>query len=483
MKRFIPILLTTLIFPYAVNVYVYNFEGGLPVLAYMDDVQITLDIGLNVLDVEGTAVLNFETLGGKGWIYPESVTVTSEATLVVISAMSATEVSVQTQPSGAQMFLISRDMKVPMGKTPFRGKLPVGRMRLRFEKGGYYVLETEIDTRRRREYFFKLRARDMYTIDTVPEKADVYLDGEYIGKAPVEAIVPDGTHTLSFEVDGVEVLKKEEFFGEGVGREKVFSIPSVIELNVLTDPVGAYVEVDGRLSKGPAVFKVIEGKHTIRCWSDGYERVERELVMVRDTLFKCTLKPLEIELRFVGIDSVKVDGMEVEGGVFKTRVGTHVVEMFKGGKRWLLYGWFARDTVLMPLKGMGSVVVPFERFYLDGVEKAGPTVVMLKAGKHSLYSPGWTFENWFELDEGEIVVFPEGMGVVFVVSDPSGIRFVVKDEKGMKSLSTPEMIVGKGRGAIAVMDGCMAGKVFEFEFPDGGYTVVNVGGNCGGGGK
>ncbi len=123
---------------------------------------------------------------------------------------------VESSPAGAAVEI---DGKVE-GKTPYKGKLPVGKHRVLVRsEDGLERNEAELLVEHGKSYTIKGKLRffgGKLSVATKPEKARVLLNGKEIGVTPItEARVAAGDHELRLELAGHEPQTRKLKLAEG----------------------------------------------------------------------------------------------------------------------------------------------------------------------------------------------------------------------------------------------------------------------------
>lgn len=140
--------------------------------------------------------------------------------------------NVESTPSGAAVEIGGK----VVGKTPYKGKLPVGKhhVRLRSEDG-LERYEADLLVEHKKSYTIQGKLKftgGKLSVTTKPEKAKVLLDGKEIGVTPIkDARVAAGDHELRLELAGHEPLTRKLELAEGgsVALELTLKVPPPVE--------------------------------------------------------------------------------------------------------------------------------------------------------------------------------------------------------------------------------------------------------------
>ena len=210
---------------------------------------------------------------------------------------------------------------VVRGKTPLTlESIPKGSVKVRYSLGGYMDETREL----------KLNAGDRETLDiamkgipaklsvvTVPEKATVYVDGEYQGKSPVAVTdLKPGEHTVKVELSGHAPASQTVHLSNGEEETATIALKSVLSrLEIVTVPAGVKLTLDGRVagetkpskdgSSGSEPFvldRISAGNHTIGFKMYGY----------REDVQKVSLRSGEVEHLHKQMHKVWIKDVEIE---------------------------------------------------------------------------------------------------------------------------------------------------------------------------
>jgi hypothetical protein len=188
-----------------------------------------------------------------------------------------------TEPAGAKVLVNG----IERGVTPVEVMVPRGGAVLTFRKEGFKDAEQSVgmSAGERRNLAVKLDGRPArLTVVTEPDKAKVYLDGNFQGTSPVTAeSVVSGAHEIRVELAGHAPLSRTVQLANGGDTTETFKMESVLgRIEVVTTPPGAKISVDGKavgttrpqgesaLSQVLLVENVPAGEHAVLAHLDGY---------------------------------------------------------------------------------------------------------------------------------------------------------------------------------------------------------------------
>jgi len=242
-----------------------------------------------------------------------------------------------TEPAGATVFVDG----IERGVTPVDVLVPRGGAVLTFRLKGFQDVEQSVgmSAGERRNLAVKmdgLPAR--LTVVTEPEKAKIYLDGNFQGKSPVTVdAVKSGAHEIRAELPGYAIATRTVEIANGGDTTEKFTMESILgRIEVSTEPFGAKVSLDDRVvgttrygeSRILTIENVEAGEHTVKVFLDGYlpqsrtVKVEaKETKQLPFTLRRDTTADTEVEL---------IDGSRVSG-LFKREDSEQVVLEIKSG--------------------------------------------------------------------------------------------------------------------------------------------------------
>jgi len=134
-------------------------------------------------------------------------------------------------------------------------------------------------------------------VTSVPDGADVYVDGSFVGNCPATLKLPAGKHSIRVSTSGRKDWSRDITVQEGsevklsanlessgttpegtnVGPE---SSPQFGTVSVTSDPSGADVYADGSLiGTTPGTFKLAAGQHYIRAFLKDYKNWSQQITV------------------------------------------------------------------------------------------------------------------------------------------------------------------------------------------------------------
>lgn len=196
-----------------------------------------------------------------------------------------------TDPAGATVLVNG----VERGVTPLvADSVPKGLAIVTFRLNGYReeTRELRLAAGEERSLEIKLSAKTAtLKVLSTPEKARVFVDGDYQGKTPIEAVaLKPGEHKLKLELAGYGTVEKTIYAEKGddvtenialdsvLGRLQVRTIPGGAKILLDGHAVGTTKEREGAVRSDVLVLNDIqEGDHSIVAHKDGYQDATKRI--------------------------------------------------------------------------------------------------------------------------------------------------------------------------------------------------------------
>ncbi|AKI98243.1 hypothetical protein IX53_03920 [Kosmotoga pacifica] len=237
---------------------------------------------------------------------------------VALSAVEQFTLNIDSDPSGAGVY-IDGTFK---GYTPLTIKLPAGVHKLEVEKKDYERYSETLNITGQTNKFVKLRFLGyLLTITSDPSNAEVYINGDYVGRTPLKVKVSKGVHRIEIKKEGYQdysILKNITGSGSiAIKLVKVQPREGIVYLNYTQDRVNIYV--DGVFyGVSPSVLKLEAGTHYITATKEGYEAQEYRLIInagseyYLNIILRPKLKPVILEITTDPPDArVFINGNEI----------------------------------------------------------------------------------------------------------------------------------------------------------------------------
>ncbi|MFK8001977.1 MAG: PEGA domain-containing protein [Polyangiales bacterium] len=230
----------------------------------------------------------------------------TEAILVAAGPERAMKslLSVETNPSGAQVRLRRGGRVVVEGPSPFNETLDEGTYEISVEHPDFQTITHEMVIRAGKVYVAVLEMSQgnfagLLRVVTDPPGASVFVDDHAagaLGQTPFQNVVPIGTHRVWLERPGFETIEREIEVGLGdVGElTETMNRTTFGRIRVTANVRGAEVFIDDELvGTVPYEGDVDAGAHELRVSADDMKDYEVELEIARGMLTPITadLKP------------------------------------------------------------------------------------------------------------------------------------------------------------------------------------------------
>lgn len=261
-----------------------------------------------------------------------------------------TRTNVDTNPSGAQVYLVEGAQETFQGNTPMKlFRLPRGTIQLKFKKDGYddLVQTVTIGTTVQTLLFNltrSIRPADLeLTAGAEFVGASVEVDGKAVGALPVSVKVPPGRHQVVVVKDGYQ--RWERWIEASEGQRATFDVVLTKqelprgEILVTSNPSGATVMVNGA-PKGvtpTVVEQLAPGPYLVEVTLTDYVRASQTVTVEagRRAIFDATLQKVkgdtgeikvlaDIEDASVYLDGELIGKAPITQGNVKP--GTHQIE-------------------------------------------------------------------------------------------------------------------------------------------------------------
>ena len=196
-----------------------------------------------------------------------------------------------TEPAGATVLVNGIEQRLPDGRpkvTPTEVMIPREGAKLTFRLEGFKDVDRSVDgmsAGERKPLVLKLDGRPArLTVVTEPDKAKVYLDGNFQGMSPVKDMtIASGEHEIRVELAGHAPVARKVLLENGGDATETFKMESVLgRIEVVTTPPGAKISVDGRpmgitrpqgdsaVSHVLLIEDIEAGEHAVLAHLDGY---------------------------------------------------------------------------------------------------------------------------------------------------------------------------------------------------------------------
>jgi len=259
---------------------------------------------------------------------------TAQETSVLTSQSGFMEIN--SVPEGADVYI---DNKYE-GITPIKHEILPGTYKIRIKKDPDYeeiADDMEVKTGETSSKNYVLNAAYILEVKTIPEGADVTIDGNYKGKTPIKVELTRSTCRLKIE-KGKEwsYINESLTLNPGINSFERSLKRIMYGLSIKTNPPGASVSIGGEpIGTTPVKKMDLFGNYNIKIEKEGYETIKEPITVEFDTektyeLIKLEPKVGKIILKVHPYANVFMDGKEI-GEVPPTKTqevkeGKHTIE-------------------------------------------------------------------------------------------------------------------------------------------------------------
>jgi formylglycine-generating enzyme required for sulfatase activity len=192
------------------------------------------------------------------------------------------KLAVSTTPSGADVYLDAEKK----GKTPVTIDAPSGKHSLTITYQGYAPLNEMVEIQ---AYQTSALSRNLspqigtLSVKTTPDKANIYLDGKYLGQSPLKLPgVLAGDHKVKADLKDYSPAEQTVSINDQETNEVNLNLAGLPgKILVTSVPDGADVSIDGE-SKGKSTYSgsLAPGKHTVAVSKNGFESSSQEVAIL-----------------------------------------------------------------------------------------------------------------------------------------------------------------------------------------------------------
>lgn len=253
-----------------------------------------------------------------------------------VSASQSGFMEINSVPEGADVYI---DNKYE-GITPIKHEILPGTYKIRIKKDPDYKEITddmEISIGKTSSKNYTLDAAYFLEVNTIPEGADVNIDGNYKGKTPIKVELTRNTCRLKIEKGkGWSHIDESLSLNPGINSFERSLKRITYSLSIKTYPSEARVSIGGEpIGTTPVKKTNLFGNYTIKIEKEGYETIEDPIKVESDIektydLIKLESKVGKIILKVHPYANVFIDG-ELIGEVPPTQIqevreGKHTIE-------------------------------------------------------------------------------------------------------------------------------------------------------------
>ncbi len=237
--------------------------------------------------------------------------------LVLFFLLSARSLQVLVKAESPADISIS-GLALPFGQ---RYLLRQGDYRVQVSAEGYHPLATTVTVDDRDNQVLELVPAPLpglLTVDSVPPDAEVLIDGEVVGRTPLQELaVEAGDHILQLRAPRYQPLEQAlQITGRNIAQQLALELaPAWADVSLSSTPAGATILIDGEpVGSTPAVLEILAGEHQLILQLTGYADWQQTLTVTAGQarqLEPATLEPAPglLELASVpGGANVTLDG-------------------------------------------------------------------------------------------------------------------------------------------------------------------------------
>jgi len=243
---------------------------------------------------------------------------------------------INSMPEGADVYI---DNKYE-GITPIKHEIIPGTYKIRIKKDPEYKEITddmEVNAGKISSKIYTLVAAYFLEVKTIPEGADVSVNGNYKGKTPIRVELTRSTCRLKIEKGkGWSNIYESLTLNPGINSFERSLKRTAYSLSIRTNPPEARVSIEGEpIGITPVVKMDLFGRYNIRIEKEGYKTIEEPLTVESNTektynLIKLESKVGKLILKVHPYANVFIDGKEI-GEVPPTKIqgvkeGKHTIE-------------------------------------------------------------------------------------------------------------------------------------------------------------
>jgi hypothetical protein len=195
------------------------------------------------------------------------------------------------------------------GKTPLEIELGVGTYDVSIKKKGYEPHLEKIQIRKRQMSYIRIQLKKIappspfgtLNLTSIPERSKIFIDGKYLGIAPLSVRLPAGQHWLKVRKRGFEVYKERVHIQPG-GQHRVeaalvrketpspklpFGVPypkglvSLVGIvEIVSRPLNSIVFIDGKYyGRTPITMKMHPGGYSLEVRHRGYSSYRQKIFL------------------------------------------------------------------------------------------------------------------------------------------------------------------------------------------------------------
>jgi len=211
--------------------------------------------------------------GQTGRLSPRLVRATPTGTLQIYST-----------PSGAKVYIDG----AYRGQTPLTLTVEAGAHNVELRLDGYETYRARVQigagqTGRLSPRLARVVTTGTLVIDSLPQGAEVYLDGAYQGRTPLTLTVDAGAHNLELRLAGYETYRARVQVEAGQTSRLTPRLQLIITtgtLEIYSVPTGAKIYIDGNFEGyTPTTIDLDAGDHEVELQLEGYNAYQTQVTI------------------------------------------------------------------------------------------------------------------------------------------------------------------------------------------------------------
>lgn len=264
---------------------------------FVENVTSGANYTFNDIDAGMTKV---EIRGHENW--NKTVQIIAEEQMNIFAERLIEQVHILSHPTGAEIYLDNKYI----GKTPYSDEISVGKHQLEL-KGieHHYPTETNITIAKGKansfNYSLKPSAKQIQIISS-PPNAEVYVNGEYKGIAPLDLFLNFGDNKI--KLAGIKLFEEKEIVLNPQNSTKQsysFMLNKIgLEAAINSEPTGAKLYINGNfIDNTPVKVSLNYGSHKILLEKQHYDSYQESVLVNEgqtDYTFKLHSPALEMAL-------------------------------------------------------------------------------------------------------------------------------------------------------------------------------------------
>lgn len=259
--------------------------------------------------VPGTYTLRVERASHRTYSQTITLRAGQQLTLSPVLEEIRGRLNVTTQPAGASVRIGDRYV----GQTPLQTDLLVGTYAVRIEKAEYSAIEQTVTIRENQtEYVNPAMTRGkQITINSLPEGAQLSIDGRLVGGTPRTVLLTFGGHKIEVR-NGTAHESENIQVADGGQTGYTYDVRETVRFTVTSRPSDAAVYLDGQaMGITPLTLRAKTGSATLRVGKEPRWAEESRDVIISESAnfdFQLSRDPAWDEKRTARLNKIYPDG-------------------------------------------------------------------------------------------------------------------------------------------------------------------------------